>query len=464
MKNVKRCSISGIAFTMDADAYETLSEYVDSLRASCGTTPDGDEIVADIEARIAELILSTCSAESVVEKPLIENIIRQMGRPEDISSEAGSADSDTETDSDGTSVSDSDASAEPRIPRRLYRDMENAKLGGVCAGLAKYFGTDPVWVRLLFVVPLLLTPMSGMVRFFGPLFGNMFGMFVLAYVVMWFAVPAARSARQKLEMNGERITARSIKDTTVAGAAAGAPSGSAADADSEAKPVVANVVTAFGKILLILLKILAGIIVFGLILTACALIIGMLVVIISGEGVKDYSVMVASLGISVVLLPVMLLIYVLMCLIASRKPGPKSVAAMFIIWIALIVALIAAALYDCNFYGNRSHRGLHHRSASVTLSESGGDEQTADEDSHQSAMQPAEVVDIIDVSDTAAEAAAEAAESAAEAAASSEAKASSVRESRPVVQLTASDGTEDVQISFDADSAGFTIRATKSDR
>lgn len=338
MNDIKKCSLSGIAFTMDADAYETLNEYMESLRESCGHTPDGDEIVADIEARIAELILSTRSDDSVVEKPLIQNIIRQMGRPEDISSESdGSHDGETAAGTDRQPDGDNPSDpSEPRIPRRMYRDMENAKLGGVCAGLARYFNADPVWVRLALVLPLLLSP----VRFFGPMFGSLFFMVVLTYIVMWFAVPPARSARQKLEMNGERITAQSIRDTTIAGAA---------DADSEAKPVVANVVTVFGQIILILLKILAGIIVFGLIIAACAMIIGMLVVLISGDSGfvhTDHSVLMATLGISVALVPVMLLIYVLMCLIASRKPGLKTVIAVFIVWVAVIMALIATALKE----------------------------------------------------------------------------------------------------------------------
>ena len=408
MKNVKRCSISGIAFTMDVDAYERLSAYMDSLRASCGQMPDGDEIVADIEARIAELILSD---DSVVELPLVENVIRQMGSPEDISSDsdeaAGPAQNDSSSASDTSAASGAESGAagdrrdgvkEPRIPRRLYRDMSNAKLGGVCAGLGKYFGADPVWIRLLFVVPLLLTPLNGIVRL-GPLFGNMFGMFLLAYIVMWFAVPAARSARQKLEMNGERITAQSIRENTVAGAPT--------DADSEAKPVVANVVTLFGRVVLILLKILAGIMVFGLIIAACAMIIGVLVLLIGGDGIlggHTYdSVTVATLGISACLVPVLLLIYVLMCLIASRKPGTKTVGAMFVLWIAVIIALIAAAV--CEYTEDeRMRHGHRHRTVSigpVTLSADSSDDD-ADDPKH-AAMQAAEVVDIVDVSDDSAD-------------------------------------------------------------
>ncbi|MDE5637838.1 MAG: PspC domain-containing protein, partial [Alistipes sp.] len=146
MKDVKKCSLSGVAFTMDVDAYQTLNAYIESLRSSYGSSKDGEEIIADIEARIAELILSTMSGEGVVEKPLIDNIIRQMGSAADIS----------ESSDEGEPKA-----AEPRIPRRLYRDAESAKLGGVCAGLAKYFDTDPVWVRMVLLLPLLLTMVSG---------------------------------------------------------------------------------------------------------------------------------------------------------------------------------------------------------------------------------------------------------------------------------------------------------------
>ena len=392
MKKVKSCSISGIAFTMDADAYETLSAYMDSLRASCGRTPDGDEIVADIEARIAELILSTRSADSVVELPLVENIIRQMGRPEDITSESDKAEP-SDGAAEGAEPSQehaagrSDAAKEPRIPRRLYRDMDNAKLGGVCAGMAKYFGTDPVWVRMLLMLPLVLTPMCSFSHFLSSTFGNMFGMVILAYIVMWFAVPAARSARQKLEMNGERITAQSIKELTEASAST--------DVDREAKSMVASVVTLFGRMLLILLKIMAGFIVFGLIIGACAMIICILLMIIRGDsGIinSSHTVLVSALGIGAVLVPVLMLVYVLMSLIASRKPGGRTVLMMFLLWIASIVSLIAAAIceYDINRISDLQRRfPPKHRTAQV---------ETRTEEPLKNAQQ-AEVVEVIEVSD-----------------------------------------------------------------
>ncbi|MBQ1981022.1 MAG: hypothetical protein II226_07030, partial [Alistipes sp.] len=84
MNKVKKCSIAGVSFTLETDAYETLNAYIDSLRNAYKGNPDGEEIIADIEARIAELILSTLPADSVVAKPLIDNIIRQLGSADEI--------------------------------------------------------------------------------------------------------------------------------------------------------------------------------------------------------------------------------------------------------------------------------------------------------------------------------------------------------------------------------------------
>ena len=134
-----------------------------------------------------------------------------------------------------------------------------------CAGIGKYFDIDPVWVRLGLFLPLLFTCFGWIpfLHWFSPMFGNLFGIFLICYFIMWFAVPAARSARQKLEMNGEKITAQSIGEVTAATATA------CAEPDAKAKPIVAEVVSVFGKVVLILLKIIAGFIVFGLIMAAC---------------------------------------------------------------------------------------------------------------------------------------------------------------------------------------------------
>ena len=139
MNEIKKCSLSGVGFTFEKVAYNRLNDYLNSLKEAYKESADCDEILADIEARIAELILSAQSdAQCVVTLPIIENIIAQLGSPEDISGEEKQPKAENKT----------------RIPRRLYRDMENSKLGGVCAGLAKYFGVEAVWLRLAMASPL----------------------------------------------------------------------------------------------------------------------------------------------------------------------------------------------------------------------------------------------------------------------------------------------------------------------
>ena len=305
MKEVKKCSISGVAFTMDADAYQELENYLDCLKKTYKDTPDGAEIVADIEARIAELILTTQDNTRVVEKPLILNIIHQMGSVEDISEES----------------SDKKAPEEPRIPRRLYRDTENAKLGGVCAGIGKYFDVDPVWIRLGMFLPILLSFLHWIpfMDWTGSMMGNLFGIFVICYVIMWFAVPAATAG---------------------------------CDPDVRAKPIVAEAVSVFGKVVLILLKLFAGLLVFGLIMGACALIIGLFALVIGGGGILSpffplgMTLWVPILGIFIVLIPVILLIYVLMCLIASRKPGGTAVLIILLLWLASFIACACIAIRE----------------------------------------------------------------------------------------------------------------------
>lgn len=334
MKEVTKCSISGIAFTLDADAYEALRHYLDTLRTTYEDTPGGAEIVADIEARVAELILSAQDHARVVEKPLILNIIAQLGTPEDI----------TEESADTPNSGEHTPNGEPRIPRRLYRDTENAKLGGVCAGIGRFFDIDPVWVRLGLFIPLILS-LFGWIPFLywtGPMMGNLFAIFAICYGVMWFVVPAARTARQKLEMTGERITAQSIRETTEANN----------DVDSKAKPIVAEAVSVFGKVVLICLKIFAGILVFALIMAACGLVIGLFALLVSGPDLlaptllRNLGLWLPVLGIFIALIPVIMLIYVFMCLIASRKPNGKAVLALFLLWLATIAACASMAIHQ----------------------------------------------------------------------------------------------------------------------
>lgn len=133
----------------------------------------------------------------------------------------------------------------------------------MCAGLGRYFDVDATWVRLTLFAPLLLLILVEVLPFSGTLstfFSNLFGVFVLGYFIMWFAVPAARSARQKLEMEGEPITVRSIREKTVRDS----------ETNSDVKSIVARVIYALGQLALIVIKIFIGFFIFGLTFAAWA--------------------------------------------------------------------------------------------------------------------------------------------------------------------------------------------------
>lgn len=324
MNEIKKCSIAGVSFTLERNAYDALSDYLKSLHDTYKDNPDGEEIIADIEARIAELILSTQPIDAIIVKPLIDNIIKQLGSAEQIDEEASERHAETE-----------DQYGNPRIPRRLYRDLENGKLGGVCAGIARYFDTDPAWIRLALFVPLILTPITGSLEISNwviSISNNLFGFIILGYLIMWFAIPAASSARQKLEMRGERITADSIRENTVT-----AP-------DHHERTIIARLVAAFGRFLLICVKIFTLLVLVGLVCGASVLVLVALTTtpaIMSFDAITGWGL---AAFFAVAMIPIFTLIYLSVVLLISRRPNGKALLAMFLVWLVALCALIITAI------------------------------------------------------------------------------------------------------------------------
>ena len=177
-------NLGGFFFHIDEDAYQKLSRYFDAVKRSLSA--DGrDEIMKDIESRIAELFQERLKNDKqVVGLTEIEEVISIMGQPEDY-----------KIDDEKSTYQSSSSSTNFYYPsKRLYRDKENGMLGGVMAGLGHYLGIDTLWLRIIMVI-----------LFFG--FGT--GLFV--YIVLWILVPEAVTTTQKLEMKGEPITISNIE-------------------------------------------------------------------------------------------------------------------------------------------------------------------------------------------------------------------------------------------------------------
>jgi phage shock protein PspC (stress-responsive transcriptional regulator) len=189
MKKTVIVNINGIIFHIDEDAYGNLNAYLDALHRYFDHQAEGKEIVMDIEARIAELLQPLISeAKQSVTINDVENIISALGKPEDIAG-AGNIEEEPQPDKQ-------EQASSRRYSRRLYRDPDNAILGGVCAGMASYFDVDPVLIRIIFIA-----------LFFAG------GVSIIIYPILWIAVPMAQTAAQKLEMRGESITINNIERT-----------------------------------------------------------------------------------------------------------------------------------------------------------------------------------------------------------------------------------------------------------
>ena len=324
MNEIKKCSIAGISFTLEKDAYEALQTYIKSLNDAYKNNPDGEEIIADIEARIAELILSTQPAEGIVAKPLIDNIIKQLGSAEEIDEEGAEPYAET-----------IDQNGNPRIPRRLYRDLENKKLGGVCAGVANYFDVDSTWIRLAMFIPLVITIFGSVdiFRWIAPFSGNLFGFVIIGYSIMWFTIPAASSARQKLEMKGERVTARNIHEATQA------PS-----LDERERTMLAKVVMAAGSLLLIIFKVIALFILIGLVVGVSVLSFVALVTSPALLTTDFITGLALACFFMVIILPILVLIYLTVMLLVSRRPSGKMMLAVFILWLLSLATMTISAI------------------------------------------------------------------------------------------------------------------------
>src|SRR5262245_46993506 len=155
MKKIININLSGRVVPIEDSAYEKLQEYIESLRRYFANEEGRDEIINDIESRIAELMSEKVrkGADSITDADVNE-IANSMGRPEDFEGEEVKEQSyASSASSAGTGQQSSQSQqAPPRAKRGLYRDTSDKFIGGVCSGIAAYLNVDPAIVRILFAI------------------------------------------------------------------------------------------------------------------------------------------------------------------------------------------------------------------------------------------------------------------------------------------------------------------------
>jgi phage shock protein PspC (stress-responsive transcriptional regulator) len=265
MKKNISINISGIIFHIEEDGYETLRKYLDSVNKYFAAFDDNSEILSDIESRIAEIFLSKLNdGKQVITFEDVTNLISTMGSVSDFKAAEESEFAAGEPAKESRQEKRSSTTSEPK---KLLRDQNRKILGGVCAGLGHYFNIDPVWPRILlalltigtsgifllvYIVLWIVLPAasleeepsikkmyrdpdkkvvggvaSGVAIFFGTdvviiriLFAVLAisgGIGVILYIVLWIALPEAKTITEKMQMQGEPVTLSNIESTVKKG-------------------------------------------------------------------------------------------------------------------------------------------------------------------------------------------------------------------------------------------------------
>lgn len=185
MKKTIHINLSGMAFTIEEDAYEKLNSYLKAVETRLGGGDEAKETINDIESRIAELFAPVAhSSGTAIRLEDVAEVIKVLGNPCDYLAEG-----------------EDEKSSQPKsppiyVPKRLYRDPHSRVVAGVCSGLGTYFNMDPIVFRLLFVV------------------GLFYGISILPYIILWIAIPKALSMEQRMQMYGGDLGLSRFKQPT----------------------------------------------------------------------------------------------------------------------------------------------------------------------------------------------------------------------------------------------------------
>ena len=181
MKKTVNVAIGGCSFIIDEDAYNVMNEYLEDFRNALEVSNASNDVMDELEVRISDLLKQKLGGREVVSLNIVEEIIAQIGYPEGYNAE------------NKNNVNNEDMSA----TKKLFRDPDDKKIGGVCSGLALFLGIDVVFIRIIFLIALLFC-------------GGGFW----AYVIFWVVAPEAKTAVEKCEMRGLPPTAENIQKFT----------------------------------------------------------------------------------------------------------------------------------------------------------------------------------------------------------------------------------------------------------
>lgn len=194
MKEVVNVAIGNKGFTLETDAYQALKEYLDAFRTKSSAGVQSDATMSELEDRIAEILfMKTAYNKNVVNIAMVDEIIAQLGMPDGTAyTRVG-----RNTYQQNNSYYAAPNYVDNRPRKKLYRDVDNAVIGGVCSGLGHYLDFDATILKIIFVFLVLFV-----------------GGGLLLYIVLWIVAPPARTPIEKCEMMGWPVTAENIEKFT----------------------------------------------------------------------------------------------------------------------------------------------------------------------------------------------------------------------------------------------------------
>ncbi len=201
MKKAVNVCVGGNSFILEEDAYFKLDSYLQSFRDKTEPGSQGNEIMDEVEIRIAELFTDALADnhKEVISISLVSEVIGKVGMPD---GSTPPEDGDTHTENGGTQPKNEQTQKEEYTStirnRKFYRDPTGMKIGGVCGGLAAFLDFDVTLVRAIALASLLLV-----------------GTGLIVYLILWIIAPLAVTAVQRCEMHGMEPTAENIKRYSV---------------------------------------------------------------------------------------------------------------------------------------------------------------------------------------------------------------------------------------------------------
>lgn len=347
MKKTIKINLSGFVFTLDEDAYQELKNYLDSINSRFRNMKEGNEIISDIESRIAEIFQSKVSdKKEVITIEDVNEVISIMGKPEDF----------YEAEEEDYDASKNRTDYTRKENRKLYRDPENAILGGVAAGLAAYFGIETWIIRLLLVI--LTFPIQ---------------LILIVYIVLWIVLPKAVTSAQRLEMRGEKVTVSNIEKSVkeeYESVKENVKRVSQSKEFEKTRNVFGEILHVIGQILLVLLKIILVVIGIAFVIAGIAAIMGITSfvffrhalfpidswTIFHGVPFDEFFLSFSEPGIFTlfsfafflaIAIPIVALIYGGIKMIFRFKANDKAVGlAGLVLWVISVICVVTIAVYD----------------------------------------------------------------------------------------------------------------------